>query len=78
YDDSTNNLPEQITKKTSNQPLPFIDVGLENRAASDEEESSDSTWLPVEFLEPSTEESSEESSDEHKKRKGGIIFENYT
>ncbi|CAG8785799.1 15712_t:CDS:1 [Dentiscutata erythropus] len=70
YDDSTNNLPEQITETTSNQPLLVIDVGLENRAASDEEESSDSTWLLVEFSEPSTEESSEESSDERKKRKG--------
>ncbi|CAG8796586.1 24119_t:CDS:1, partial [Dentiscutata erythropus] len=62
--DSTNNLPEQITETTSNQPLLVNDVGLENREASDEDELSDSTWLPVEFSEPSTEESTEESSEE--------------
>ncbi|CAG8773728.1 2470_t:CDS:2 [Gigaspora margarita] len=62
--DSTSNLPEQITETTtvtsSNQPLPVVDVVPEDQVASDKEESSDSTWLPVEFSEQSIEESSKE------------------
>ncbi|CAG8841190.1 1796_t:CDS:2, partial [Gigaspora margarita] len=54
----------RATTSTSSVLAPVVDVMPESRVASDEEESSDSTWLPAEFSEQSTKESTEESSEQ--------------
>ncbi|CAG8606833.1 46490_t:CDS:2 [Gigaspora margarita] len=54
----------RATTSTSSVLALVVDVMPESQAASDEEESSDSTWLPAEFSEQSTKESTEESSEQ--------------
>ncbi|CAG8670699.1 39145_t:CDS:2, partial [Gigaspora margarita] len=67
---SVSNLLEQIIETARQTTIgtsskqPVVDIMPKSRAASDEEESSDSTWLPAEFSEQCTKESTKESSEQ--------------